>query len=55
MGKSDIVTHIEHEALCMVESLCKSVGEPIYLNNSLNIAVTNIVWVIIAGSLCWNL
>ena len=55
MEKSSIVTHIEQEALCMIELLSKSMGEPIYLNSSLNIAVTNIVWVIIAGSLCWNL
>ena len=55
MEKSSIVTHIEQEALCMIELLSKSMGEPTYLNSSLNIAVTNIVWVIIAGSLCWNL
>ena len=49
MGKSSIGTHIEQEALCMIELLRKSVGEPIDLNNSLNIAITNIVWAIVAG------
>ena len=55
MGKSSIWSHIEHEALCMIQLLRKSVGEPVYLNNSLNIAITNIVWVIVAGNFCLNL
>ena len=50
MDKSSIGTHIEREALCMIELLRKSVGEPVDLNNSLNIAITNIVWAIVAGT-----
>lgn len=49
MGKSSIGFHIEREAICMIELLRKSVGEPVDLNNSLNIAITNIVWAIVAG------
>lgn len=49
MGKSSIECHIEREALNMIELLSKSVGNPIDLNNSLNIAITNIVWSIVAG------
>ena len=54
MGKSSIGAHIEREALCMIEVLRKSVGEPVDLNNSLNIAITNIVWAIVAGNLNLN-
>ena len=34
----------------MIENfLKKTLGQPIDLNNSLNIAITNIVWALVAG------
>lgn len=50
MGKSSIEIYIQREALNMIELLRKLVGQPIDLNNSLNIAITNIIWAIVAGN-----
>lgn len=49
MGKTSIEIHIQREALQMVDVLEKSKGQPFDINNSLNIAITNIVWAIVAG------
>lgn len=49
MGRTSIETHIQREALDVIESLKKNVGKPVDLNYTLNIAITNIVWTIIAG------
>lgn len=49
MGKSSIESLIHLEARNLTEILRKSVGQPIDLNNSLNVASTNIVWAIVAG------
>lgn len=49
MGKSSIEIYIQHEALAMIDLLKKSIGQPMDLNNSLNIAITNIIWAIVAG------
>jgi len=49
MGRSSIETHIQKEALEMIETLKKSVGMPLDFKQSLNIAITNIVWALVAG------
>jgi methyl farnesoate epoxidase / farnesoate epoxidase len=49
MGKSSIESHVQREILATMEELKKTVGQPIDLSFSLNIAVTNIVWAIVAG------
>lgn len=49
MGKSSIEVHIQREALDMMETLKKTLGQPIDFNNNLNISITNIVWALIAG------
>lgn len=49
MGRNSIERHIQREALELVESLKKLAGEPIDMNYSLNISITNIVWALIAG------
>jgi len=49
MGRSSIETHIQKEALEMIETLKKSVGKPFDFKQSLNIAITNIVWALVAG------
>ena len=49
MGKSSIEVHVQREVLDLIQSLKKTLGQPIDLNNSLNIAVTNIVWALVAG------
>lgn len=49
MGKSSIEVFIQQEAESIISRLKKSEGQPIDLNNSLNIAITNIVWAIVAG------
>ena len=50
MGKSSMEPHIRQEALEMVESLKKTVGEPIDFRFNLNVAVTNIIWALVAGN-----
>ena len=45
-----IETHIQKEALEMIETLKKSVGKPTDKKNGLNIAITNIVLAIVAGT-----
>ena len=51
VGKASIQYHVHREALSMVELLNKSVGQPMDLNSTLNIAITNIVWSIVAGDI----
>jgi hypothetical protein len=50
MGCSSIESHIQREALDVMESMKKNLGQPIDLNFTLNIAITNIVWAITAGT-----
>lgn len=50
MGRSSIESHIQREALDVMESMKKNLGQPIDLNFTLNIAITNIVWAITAGT-----
>jgi len=54
MGRSGIETHIQKEALEMIETLKKTVGQPVDFNNNLNIAITNIVWALVAGKIQLN-
>nr|QSD59122.1 CYP3681A1 [Diaphanosoma celebensis]QST15080.1 CYP370C11 protein [Diaphanosoma celebensis] len=49
MGRSSIESHIQREALAVTEDLKKTMGQPIDLSFNLNIAITNIVWAIVAG------
>ena len=49
MGKSSIESHVQTEILATMEELKKTVGQPMDLSYSLNIAITNIVWAIVAG------
>ena len=51
MGRSSIEAHIQTEALEMIETLKKSVGMPFDFKQSLNIAITNIVWALVAGKI----
>jgi len=54
MGRPSIEPHIQREALEMVETLKKTVGQPTDFKNNLNLAVTNIVWALIAGTIIIN-
>lgn len=49
MGKSSIEVHIQREALDLMENFQKLLGQPIEIDNILNIAITNIAWALIAG------
>ncbi len=49
MGKSSIESHIQREILAITEGLKRNLGQPVDLNVSLNIAITNIVWAIVTG------
>ena len=50
MGRSSIEVHIQKEALEMIETLKKTVGKPVDFKSTLNIAITNIVWALVAGN-----
>jgi len=50
MGRSSMEVHIQKEALEMIETLKKKVGQPVDFTSSLNIAITNIVWALVAGT-----
>jgi len=50
MGRSSIEVHIQKEALEMIETLKEMVGQPVDFTSSLNIAITNIVWALVAGT-----
>ena len=38
----------------MIETLKKTVGQPVDFNSNLNIAITNIVWALVAGKIQLN-
>ncbi len=52
-GRSTMETHIQREALDMVDILKKNVGQPLDFNSNLNIAVTNIIWALVAGNIIY--
>ncbi len=54
MGRSSMETHIRREVLDMIETFKKTVGQPVDFNNNLNIAITNIVWALVAGKIQLN-
>jgi len=49
MSKQSISTHVQTEIVAIMELFNKTVGQPIDLNCNLNIAITNIIWAIVAG------
>lgn len=49
MGKSSIESHIQREIAVVIEGLRQTFGKPVDLKTNLNIAITNIVWAIVAG------
>ena len=55
MGRPSIEPHIQREALDMIKNLKKTVGQPIDFKNSMNIAITNIVWALVAGNRLHNI
>ena len=50
MGKASIETHIQRELSAITEGFKCNLDKPVDLNTDLNIAITNIVWAIVAGS-----
>jgi len=49
MSNQSISTHVQNEIIAMMDMFNKTVGQPIDLNFNLNIAITNIIWAIVAG------
>ena len=49
LGKSIMERHIQEEALYMMGLFRQSNGQPMDLSLSLNIAITNVVWAMVAG------
>ncbi|RXG58823.1 cytochrome P450 2L1 [Armadillidium vulgare] len=49
MGKSSMENIIRYELECLIEEFKKDAGKPVEIPWSLNVAITNILWKVIAG------
>lgn len=53
MGKTRLEEAIQHEAVCLVEDFARHAGRPGPLPWSINVAVLNVIWQMVASRWCW--